>query len=202
VTARQPTKVPTKVVVAVRGEVPDRVPDVPGLVAYTVLRPHPDEPPTQPEGIGGVALAWLDTDATPDPAAWFDAPVDAYRVDERVQIDGAVTPYVVQCSFVRRLPTLRRDEFAAHWSAVHAPLVPHHHPGVARYVQNVVVEPLTPDAPDVDGIAQLSFRTADDFHERYYDSPEGRAIVGADVARFIDRPQGWRLTARETRLPS
>ena len=192
----------TKIVVAVHGAVPDRVPDVPGLLAYTVLRPHPDEPPTQPDGIGGVVLAWLPVDATPTPDAWFDAPVHAYRVDERVQIDGEVTPYVVQCSFVRRHPALTRDQFAAHWHDVHAPLVPHHHPGVARYVQNVVVEPLTSDTPEVDGIAQLSFRTAHDFHERYYDSPEGRALVGADVARFIDRPRGWRLTAQETRLPT
>ncbi len=67
-------------------------------------------------------------------------------------------------------------------------------------MQHVVIEPLTPDAPEVDGIAQLSFASLDDFHDRYYDSEAGRALVGADVARFIDRPRGWRLHAQETRI--
>ena len=44
----------------------------------------------------------------------------------------------MQCSFVRRLPTLTRHQFADHWRHVHAPLVPVHHPGVARYVQQVL----------------------------------------------------------------
>lgn len=197
----------TKVVVAVRGPVTASVPDTPGLRDYAVLRPHPDEASTHPADIGGVVMVWLDPGAPLEPQAWFDSPVAAYRVDERVHFDGmrrgadgAPTPGIVQCSFVRRLPTLTRADFAAHWNDVHAPLVPVHHPGVARYVQNVVVEPLTAGAPEVDGIAQLYFRTAHDLHERFYDSESGRRLVGEDVARFIDRPQGWRLTAQETWL--
>jgi uncharacterized protein (TIGR02118 family) len=207
----------TKVVVAVRGPVTDSVPDAAGLLAYAVLRPHPDEVSAHPAEIGGVAMAWLEPRTSVDPAAWFDGPAAAYRVDERVHLagydggngdwtrdwaDGAPTPAIVQCSFVRRLPTLTRAAFAAHWSDVHAPLVPTHHPGVARYVQNVVVEPLTADAPEVDGIAQLYFRTPHDLHERFYDSEAGRRLVGEDVARFIDRPRGWRITAQETWLRS
>lgn len=191
------------VVVAVHGPVDDGVPAVPGLLGWSVLRAHRAEPPTQPAGIAAVVTARLRDDVTPDPASWFPGPIDAYRVDERVVIAGiepTATPYVVQCSFVRRRAELTRAEFAAHWHDVHAPLVPVHHPGVARYVQHVVVEPLSEDAPEVDGIAQLGFATAHDYHERYYDSPEGRALVGADVARFIDRPLGWRMTAEETTL--
>ena len=207
----------TKGVVAVHGPVANSVPDVPGLRAFAVFRPHPDEPSAHPADIGGVVMAWLDPGPPLEPAAWFDGPVAAYRVDERVHVagygdgsgdwtrdwaDAVPTPAIVQCSFVRRLPTLTRAAFAAHWNDVHAPLVPVHHPGVARYVQNVVVEPLTPDAPEVDGIAQLYFRTAHDLHERFYDSEAGRRLVGEDVARFIDRPQGWRITAEETWLRS
>jgi uncharacterized protein (TIGR02118 family) len=195
-----------KIIVAVHGPVDDRVPETAGLRGYAVLRPSPDEPSPHPASIGAVALVWLDPEIVPEPGRWFDAPVDAYRVDEHVPLDragdqrGAAPAWaVVQCSFVRRLPGLTREEFAAHWRDVHAPLVPVHHPGVGRYVQNVVVEGLTPDAPAVDGIAQLYFRTADDFRARYYDSEAGRAVVGADVATFIDRPRGWRIHARETR---
>lgn len=198
-----------KIVVAVHGPLGDEVPAVPGVVAYAVLRPHPEEPSPHPDDVSGVALAWFDADAAVEPGAWFTVPVDAYRVREHVHIDGnrdwpdgTASPGIAQCSFVRRLPGLTRAEFAAHWATVHAPLVPTHHPGVARYVQNVVVEPLTPGAPEIDGIAQLSFRTAHDFHERYYDSEAGRRIVGADVATFIDRPRGWRIHARETWIRS
>lgn len=201
------------IVVAVAGPVGPTVPGIPGLVAYRVLRPHPDEPSPHPESVGGVVLVGLADDA-PVPAAaaverWFDAPVAAYRTSARRPVGGppapgdhratpVPTPGVVQCSFVRRLPSLTRSEFAAHWRGVHAPLVPVHHPGVARYEQHVVIEPLTAGAPEVDGIAVLAFPTATDFHDRYYDSEAGRRIVAADVARFIDRPRGWRLHARET----
>lgn len=198
-----------KVVVAVHGPVGGGVPDVDGLVAASVHLPHLGEAAVHPEDLGGIVMAWIAGDAPLDPAAWFDAPVAAYLVDERVQIDwsrdwpdGTPTPAIEQCSFVRRLPELTRAQFAAHWGDRHAPLVPTHHPGVARYVQNVVIEPLTPGAPEVDGIAQLYFRTAHDLHERFYDSDDGKRIVGADVATFIDRPRGWRITAQETWLRS
>jgi hypothetical protein len=71
---------------------------------------------------------------------------------------------------------------------------------VCRYIQNVVVEPLTPGAPDIDGIAELSFRSEADRQERMYDSPEGQKIIGADVRQFIDVPRGWRILGREIRL--
>ena len=198
-----------KIVAVVSGPFVDAVPAIDGILAFSVHRPHPDESSAHPEAVHGVAMAWVAGDAPLDPAAWFDAPVAAYLVDERVHIDwrrdwadGTATPAIEQCSFVRRLPGLTRDEFAAHWNDRHAPLVPVHHPGVARYVQNPVIAPLTADAPEVDGIAQLYFRTAFDLHERFYDSPEGQRVVGEDVARFIDRPKGWRMTAQETWLRS
>jgi uncharacterized protein (TIGR02118 family) len=202
-----------KVIVAVRGPLDDTVPDAPGLVAYSVHRNHPDEPTPDPgatpENLGGVAMAWFADDAQPDPASWFDVPVEAYLVDERIQIDwtrdwpdGTPTPAIEQVPFVRKVDKLTRDEFATHWSEKHTLLVPVHHPGVARYVQNVVIEPLTPDAPEFDGVAQLYFRTAHDYHERYYDSPEGQKIIFEDVARFLDRGNGWRMLAQETWLKS
>jgi len=192
------------VVAVVHGAVGSGVPAQPGFLDCAVLRPHPEEPSPHPETVGAVLVVHLAPDAVIDPARWFDAPVDAYRTDERVQIAGPrdLEPALVQCSFVRRLPPLTRAAFAAHWSDLHAPLVPVHHPGVVRYVQHVVMEPLTPDAPDVDGIAQLFFATTADFHDRYYDSETGRAVVGADVATFIDRPRGWRIHAQETRIPA
>ena len=86
-----------------------------------------------------------------------------------------------------------RDEFAAHWTDRHGPIAERHHPGIARYVQNIVRRTLTPGAPEWDGIAELHFVQTSDFTERMYDSPAGRDIVREDVLRFIDPSRGERF---------
>jgi len=120
-------------------------------------------------------------------------PAQAYLVEERVQWELNPEPAVTRFSFLQRRPGLTREEFARHWYDVHTPLARKHHPCLVRYVQNVVVATLTPDTPDLDGIAELSVERADDFDERMYDSPEGREIVAADVRTFIDLSAGWRV---------
>jgi uncharacterized protein (TIGR02118 family) len=199
-----------KVVVAVAGPFDDTPPALDGLIAYSVHRPHPEEPPQGPldaDGavIEGVAMAWVGGDAPLDPTRWFDAPVTAYLVEERIQIewtrqwpDGEPTPAIEQLAFVPRVASVTHEQFAAHWSERHTPLVRVHHPGMARYVQNVITEPLTPVTRELDGVAQLYFRTSHDFHERYFDSDEGQRIVLEDVARFLERGAGWNFLAQET----
>jgi uncharacterized protein (TIGR02118 family) len=198
-----------KVVAAVEGSFEDAPPPIDGVVAYSVHRPHPDEPPARPLRVDGVVMAWIEGDEPLEPAQWFDAPVTAYLVEERIQIewqrdwpDGTVTPAIEQLAFVPRIAPLTREQFAEHWSERHTPLVRIHHPGVARYVQNVIIDALTPDARDLDGLAQLYFRTAHDLHERYYDSEEGERIIGEDVARFLERGKGWGFMAQETWVAS
>ncbi|MGH9032509.1 MAG: EthD domain-containing protein [Acidimicrobiia bacterium] len=150
------------------------------------------------EGVSGrddgvVAIAVFRSGARP--------PLDraeAYRVDDHVQWDDGRTT-VARISFVRRAPGLTRAEFARHWTDVHAPLARRHHPGICRYVQNIVVEPLTPGAPEVDGIAELGFASVGDLRERMYDSPEGKEIIAADVRTFLDVGGGWRMLARRAR---
>jgi uncharacterized protein (TIGR02118 family) len=124
--------------------------------------------------------------------------VDAYLVDERQQWDWSTGDEreVTQLSFVRRVDELDRAAFARHWTDVHAPLARVHHPAVVRYTQNVVLEALTPGAPDVDGIAELTFPSLDDCHHNRYDSPEGQRVVQADVASFLRVGAGWRTIAR------
>jgi uncharacterized protein (TIGR02118 family) len=128
--------------------------------------------------------------------------VTGYHVEERLQWDDGPPPATVtRISFVHRRAGLTRQQFADHWSTVHAPLARRHHPGVARYVQNVVIAPLTPDTPDIDGIAELGFRSMDDLSTRMYDSPEGMAIIRADVEQFIDRDAGWRVVVTNPSSP-
>jgi len=193
-----------KVVAAVHGPVaPGAAADV--AVRWVVYRPHPTE--TAPGTRPGVTVvhAWVEPGAAIAVRSWFDAPVDAWLVDEVVvrdwdvpRIPGVPTPGVVHLPTVVRRPDLTRAQMAAHWRTVHAPLVAVHNPGVARYVQNVVRTPLTVDAPDVDGTAQLHFRSVADLRERFHDSEAGRQRVSADVAEFLDRGAGWRILAEET----
>jgi EthD domain len=201
-----------KVVCVVRGPCStDRAPDDASVLAFAVHVPCADEPAEHPPEVTALATAWLDH--APDAATvagWFPgAEVDAYLVDERVRIeyardwpDGTESPGVVRISFVRAAPGLSRAEMARHWGEVHWPIARVHHPALWRYVQNVVVEPITPGAPDADGIAELHFRTVADLRERFYDSDAGKQVVADDVRLFLERGAGWRVLARETWLRS
>ena len=145
-----------------------------------------------------VVMVWADD--VPPAEALFGRPARRWVVEERVQWDtddGAV-PAVTQLSFVRRLPPLSRDAFAAHWSERHAPLARVHHPGIGRYVQHVVLD----GDDETDGIAELGFPTRRDLEERMYDSDEGKRAIREDVARFLDLGAGWRILGIETRFSS
>ena len=146
----------------------------------------------RPEHVAGVAMLSPDTPLPPD--------AEAYRVEERPQWDrGGET--VARIAFVHRAAGMSHDEFADHWTNVHAPLARKHHPTLVRYVQNVVVEAITSGAPAVDGIAELGFRSIKDVHERMYDSPAGAEIIRRDIQRFLDVPAGWRMLAKRARTP-
>ncbi|OWY63077.1 hypothetical protein B7486_55030, partial [cyanobacterium TDX16] len=86
-------------------------------------------------------------------------------------------PVVSRTVLLRRNPALDHAEFVQRWTVGHAELARRHHPGISRYVQRVVVDVLTPDAPPADGIASLAYHDLADFELRQYDSPEGEAII-------------------------
>jgi uncharacterized protein (TIGR02118 family) len=120
--------------------------------------------------------------------------VNVFRVDpnpvitwERTWPDGEYAPGVKYVSFVRRREELSHQQFARHWAEVHAPIARTHHVGLAGYTQNVVRTTYTPGGAGIDGVAELSFRTRADFEERFYDNDEGKAVIRADVAKFIGR---------------
>jgi uncharacterized protein (TIGR02118 family) len=144
--------------------------------------------------------------AAADPGVLFtmldglDVRCEVYEVEERLMWDrhgewplGARAVGFNRVALVPRLPSVSHDEFATHWTDRHGPIAERHHPGIARYVQNIVLRTLTAGAPDWDGIAELHFVRTTDFTERMYDSPEGRDIVREDVLRFIDPSRGERF---------
>jgi len=115
----------------------------------------------------------------------------AYQVSEHLERDydrdwpaGERSPGIKSFYLAKRRDDFSHEAFAHHWGANHAPLALRHHVGMWRYVRNVVTGPMTPGAPDWDGMAALHFRTSADFRERFYDSDEGRRIIAADIASF------------------
>jgi uncharacterized protein (TIGR02118 family) len=145
-----------------------------------------------------VVMWWLPAGAALP--AW-PAEAMVWEVDERAQWDDADrAPGVKFVSFLHRRPTLTRAQFGDHWSQRHAPLARKHHPAIVRYVQNVVVAPITDDTPEIDGVAELSYVSVDDMKARQYDSDEGKRIITEDVARFLQLPGEFRVLANEVRL--
>jgi uncharacterized protein (TIGR02118 family) len=195
-----------KIVCALRGPFEPSVPPVESLEGCAVYLPAANEPAEHPDDLAGIVCVWVGGASRElDPTAWFPGtPVDAYLVEERVHIDydrdwpdGHASPGLHRTVFVRRAPSLTRAEMAAHWQERHAPLVPQHHPGFWLYVQNPVLETLTPGSPEVDGVAEMHFRSGTDLRDRFYASDESRRLIAADVERFLDRGAGWRILAEE-----
>ena len=88
---------------------------------------------------------------------------------------------------MRRAEGLSHEQFVRHWTEVHAPIALEHHIGLAGYTQNVVRATYTPGGAGIDGVAELRFRSRTDFEDRFYDSDEGKAVIRADVKKFIGR---------------
>jgi hypothetical protein len=84
----------------------------------------------------------------------------------------------------RRRPDITRERYAAFVLEGHAPLALKHHPTLLRYVINIA-EGTPPGGPEFDSLPALYFASLEDFHERLYDSAEGREIIRRDVARFM-----------------
>ena len=166
---------------------------------------------------GGPWRIVLDVSGSPFAAAVFcevadvpggamigDLPFHAWEVEHLARWDDVGTAAVegggvglVRAAFLHRLPSLDHDAFARHWTEVHAPLARRHHPALVRYDQHVVVRALTPDAPEFDAVSELGFRDRRAMEEEMYDSAEGKAIVGSDIAAFLDLKAGMRVLGPE-----
>lgn len=70
------------------------------------------------------------------------------------------------------------------------------HIGLARYVCDWVEEPLSPDAPTIQGVTELHFPSEEDMIERYFDSERGADEILHDIGHFISGG-GNRLFAQE-----
>lgn len=140
--------------------------------------------------------------------AGFMGGADAYLVIEHVQLapPGPPTPgrrspgVKLVCPLVRRAG-MTHEEFVAHWLGRHVPIARAHHPGLVRYVTNVVDARLSATGEPWDGIAELSFASESDARERMFDSPAGERAIRDDIARFIGRTAAYRVAEYVQKLP-
>jgi len=103
---------------------------------------------------------------------------------------GSRSPGVKIVGLVRRPEGMTHDAFVTHWLERHVPLALRHHPGLHRYVTNVVERPLG-DAPEWDGIAALHFPSVEAMRTQFFDSPEGERVIRDDMRRFIGLTWGY-----------
>jgi uncharacterized protein (TIGR02118 family) len=103
---------------------------------------------------------------------------------------GTRSPGVKVVGLVRRPAGMSHAAFVEHWLTRHVPLALVHHPGLHKYVTNVVDQRLG-DAPDWDGIAELHFPSVEAMRTGFFDSPEGERIIREDMPRFIGLTWGY-----------
>ena len=143
---------------------------------------------------------------TPDPLPRGVDRVDAYPVDEVLHWDrlpdvsiGSAAPGLQLIVFICRPPHLSAADFRARYLE-HADIARVHHPGIARYVQNYVIEAPSGGAPAVDAITEIWFASEDDFRDRFYRDEESKKIVAADVPRFMRPEDAWSLQTTARRI--
>lgn len=124
--------------------------------------------------------------------ATFLGGADAYATTEYLQIPsaqpdvpGGPTGRIKMVALLQRPAGQSLEEFRHLWVEEHMKLVREHHPGLVKYVANVVEERLSPDALAVDGISELHFASEESFRTEFYAGEESRAIIAADTKRFI-----------------
>lgn len=130
--------------------------------------------------------------------AGFMGGADAYATTEHVHrstematVFGRRTPGVkMVCPLIRR-PDMTHDEFVAHWLTNHVPLALAHHPGMTKYVTNVVAQRLGDSRPELDGVAELYFPSPEALRTGLFSSPEGERLIREDILRFIGRTAAY-----------
>lgn len=142
----------------------------------------------------------------PDPLPSGIDRVDQYPVDEVLHWNrlpdvsiGSDVPGLQLIVFIRRPPHLSATDFRDRYLE-HAEIARVHHPGIARYVQNYVIERPSAGAPAVDAITEICFASEDDFRERFYRDEESKKIVAADVPRFMRPEDAWSLQTTGRRI--
>lgn len=132
--------------------------------------------------------------------AGFMGGADAFVTTEHVQkalkasaVLGVRSAGIKLVCPVMRRSGMRHADFVEHWLTRHVPLALEHHPGMTRYVTNVVDQRLGTTGPDLDGIAELHFPSAEALRTGMFSSPEGERLIREDITRFIRRTAAYHV---------
>lgn len=162
-------------------------------IVHRAKAEDPDVEPTEPPA--AIIVEWYSPDA-PEPSAWAEALMIVedhlwwYEVSEALRWRRPGTgPLpdigISHICLVGRTMGLTVAEFEHHWTHVHRALAQKYHVGMELYVQNVVRNVVSSHGQEIDGIAELGFRTVESFETGMYDSEEGLKAISADVAKFV-----------------
>jgi hypothetical protein len=149
-------------------------------------------------------LAWdYDAERTSGKAKSGKSTARAAAQSGKYWPDGEATPGVKFVSLVAKPVDLPLDEFKERY-ANHGAIAREHHGGCWRYVQNVVVGPVTlPPGKIIHAVSELWFHSLDDFVERLYTRrPESVDAVAEDTKGFIDFKNTSSVLVQETVLKS
>ena len=143
------------------------------------------DPEDLADGLAGVSVVGV-----------YETTFRQVKAHERTWAVGEATPGAGRLFAIVAHPRLTHAEFDAHWRDVHAPLALQHHSAMWDYVQCSFDRPATAGSAPFDGMAVCKFPTLEDLKERFFDGPEAREVIGADVARFTDveRSPAMRMT--------
>ncbi len=113
-----------------------------------------------------------------------------YEVDETVEKGAGGPPPgpmggINLIAFIWPASGVAMSDIRARY-ARHAALALRVHVGLDSYSRNWVERISPPSATPYFGVSVLWFATDEDFLERHYDSPAGRAAIAYDVSGFLD----------------
>lgn len=123
----------------------------------------------------------------PEPIAGASGTVLAtYDVDDYVMWDEPIAdPVHSMFAFFRPASGLDGEAFIERYRE-HAAIARVHHPGIRRYVQDLVTEQNGEERWMFAAISELHFAGPDEYRERFWLDDASREIVAADVERFSD----------------
>lgn len=108
----------------------------------------------------------------------------SYEVDDLVVWDEPIEGEV-HSMFAFFRPPADVDDWVDRYRE-HADVARVHHPGIRRYVQNVVTAQSGEDRWTMSGISELHFAGRTEYRDRFWLSDESREIVQRDFERFSD----------------
>lgn len=109
-----------------------------------------------------------------------------YEVDDNVIWDEPIEGEDYSMfAFFRPKDGLEHDDFVKRYRQ-HADIARVHHPGIRRYVQDIITSQTGEERWMFAAISELHFAGPNEYRERFWLGEESRDVVARDVARFSD----------------